>query len=96
MLPTEGSASPFPESQLCSRPPQAVTPRSSTHLTLDDLRQLLQLREASVSIMRAALFYCLEQMLKGRQHLALIILVESEIAYNSFFFLFSEYGHLNN
>lgn len=89
MLPTEGSASPSPESQLCSPSPQAVTPRSSTHLTLDDLRQLLQLREASVSIMCAALFYCREQMLKGRQHLALIIVVESEIAYSSSFFFFS-------
>lgn len=46
MLPTEGSASPSPESQLCSPSPQAVTPRSSTHLTLDDLRQLLAIKRS--------------------------------------------------
>ena len=94
MDPTEGSASPFPESQPRSHPPQVLTPRTSAPLSPDDLRQLLQLREASTSIMCAALFHCLEQMYKGRQHLALIMLVESEIQ-QGFFFLYSGTSHLS-
>lgn len=73
---TEGSVFAFP-AFLTS--PQALTPWTSAHHRLDHLRQLPQLKKAGTSIMCTALFHRLQQIYKGRQHLALIMLVEFEL-----------------
>lgn len=61
----------FPESQLCSHPSQSLTPHTSAHHELDDLRQLSQLKEeVGALIACAAPFHCLKEMDKGKEHLA--------------------------